>query len=59
MPFHDAGRGTIVWDGRARRVETEAVDANPLVGMALLRGHDLHIRVLPGGAVSIAPVTLQ
>jgi predicted aspartyl protease len=55
----DVYAGTIVCDGHARRVETEAVDANPLVGMALLRGHDLHVRVLPGGAVTIAPVTLQ
>jgi clan AA aspartic protease len=55
----DVYAGTIVWDGHARRVETEAVDAKPLVGMELLRGHDLHIQALPGGAVSIAPITLQ
>ena len=55
----DVYAGTIVWDGRARRVETEAVDAKPLVGMGLLRGHDLHIRALPGGAVTISPITFE
>jgi clan AA aspartic protease len=55
----DVYEGTIVWDAQMRRVETEAVDAKPLLGMALLRGHDLHIQALPGGRVTITPTTFQ
>jgi len=44
---------TVVWDGEQRLVEVDAVNAAPLVGMALLDGFDLHIRVADGGHVVI------
>ena len=44
---------TVLWDGRPRTVEVEAIDADPLLGMALLEGHDLHVAVVAGGAVTI------
>lgn len=53
LPVHS---GKIVWKGQARMIEIYAVDAGPLVGMRLLAGCDLHIRVIAGGAVTIAPV---
>jgi clan AA aspartic protease len=49
----DVYNATIIWDGQPRTVEVEAVDAQPLLGMALLRGHDLRVQVVPGGPVCI------
>src|SRR5204862_5414705 len=44
---------TVIWDGQARTVETDAVDNDPLVGMGLIYGHELRIRAVDGGAVTI------
>lgn len=44
---------TVLWDGQQRYVEADAVDTTPLVGMSLLNGYDLHIRVADGGHVLI------
>jgi clan AA aspartic protease len=48
---------TIIWDGKPRRILVEAADTDPLVGMALLRGHDVRMQVIPGGAVLITPLS--
>jgi clan AA aspartic protease len=47
---------TVVWDGQPRAVEIEAVDAQPLIGMALIHGCDLRIHVANGGSVTIETV---
>lgn len=52
----DVFAAAILWDGRPRTVEVEALDAQPLVGMALMRGHELRVHVKPGGVVTIAGV---
>jgi clan AA aspartic protease len=52
QPF-DVYVATVDWDGPSRNVEVEAADAQPLIGMALLRGSELRIQVVPGGSVSI------
>lgn len=44
---------TVIWDGDPRHVETDAVDAPPLVGMALLYGYHLHVHIEDGGRVLI------
>jgi clan AA aspartic protease len=44
---------TVLWDGQQRYVEADAVDTVPLVGMSLLDGYDLHIRIAEGGQVVI------
>ncbi len=44
---------TVLWDGLARYVETDAVDTPPLIGMSLLDGYDLCVQVRDGGSVSI------
>ena len=44
---------TVLWDGKQRYVEADAVDTTPLVGMSLLDGYDLHIQVANGGQVVI------
>src|SRR5215212_654485 len=49
----DIYAGRVLWDGQARQVYVEAVEGSPLVGMLLLRGYDLHIEAIDGGAVTI------
>ncbi len=44
---------TVLWDGQPMYVETGAVGVDPLVGMALLDGHNLNIDVENGGLVLI------
>ena len=40
----------IMWDGRPRNILVGATDTDPLVGMALLYGHDRHIQVVERGS---------
>lgn len=47
---------TVTWDESACCVSANAADITPLVGMSLLAGHDLSIRVRDGGRVLIQPV---
>ncbi len=49
----DIYTATVIWDGRARHILVESADTDPLVGMALLYGHDVHMQVVEGGSVSI------
>jgi len=47
---------TVLWDGQPRMIEVEAAETEPLIGMALLAGHDLQMRVVPDGEVAITPI---
>ena len=49
----DIYAAVIRWDGAQRNILVEAADTDPLVGMALLAGHDVHIQVEEGGTVII------
>lgn len=49
----DVHEATVVWDGSSRRIAVDAVDIDPLVGMALLDGHELTIQAVRGGRVVI------
>jgi clan AA aspartic protease len=53
----DVYRESVLWNGLPRRVEVNASDAKPLLGMSLLAGHDLTIRVVAGGGVTITPLS--
>lgn len=44
---------TISWDGRQLEIQVAASGSTPLVGMMLLDGHDLNIRVRDGGEVTV------
>lgn len=44
---------TVFWDGNARDIEADESESVPLVGMLLMDGHDLSIRVREGGRVII------
>jgi clan AA aspartic protease len=49
----DVYEGTILWDGKALSVLIDEIDADPLVGMALLEGYELKAEVRSGGKVTI------
>ena len=49
----DIDAATVIWDGTPRNILVEAADTDPLVGMALLYGHDVHIQAVEGGSVLI------
>jgi clan AA aspartic protease len=51
----DVHEVTIMWDGEPRNIEVEAIDADPLAGMALLERHQVTMVVVPGGEVTIEP----
>ena len=50
FPVH---RVTVLWDGGQRHIETGAVGATPLVGMAMLDSHSLYVEVKDGGRAVI------
>ncbi len=52
----DVYTASIDWGGRKRQVEIHATEGDPLIGMAMLRDHDLHVRVVPDGLVNIDPL---
>ena len=43
----------VEWDGKVRTILVDEVDAEPLVGMRLLRSHELKIQVRARGKVTI------
>jgi clan AA aspartic protease len=55
----NAHEGTVLWDGRLRRVTVEVADTEPLVGMKLMRESELKIEVVEGGLVSILGLSLS
>lgn len=45
--------GKLVWDGKVRTILVDEADTDPLVGMRLLRGHELKMQVRARGKVTI------
>ncbi len=45
--------GKVLWDGKLRTILVAEADADPLVGMRLLRGHELKMHVRARGKVTI------
>ena len=45
----------VEWDGVLMDTSVTAVGGDPLLGMGLLYGHDLHVQAVPGGVVEIRP----
>jgi len=52
----DISAATVLWDGKPRQILVDATDTAPLLGMALLEGHDLRARVMAGGGVQIEAI---
>lgn len=46
----------IDWEGGNRQISVQSVDAQPLIGTDLLLNHDLTIRMVDGGPVTIAAI---
>jgi clan AA aspartic protease len=44
---------TVIWDGQYREIDINESETTPLLGMQLLRGHDLQMRIIEGGTVVI------
>jgi clan AA aspartic protease len=53
VPF-DMYSAVVVWDGQERRVPVAATESVPLLGMPLLHGHELLVRVRSDGEVLIS-----
>ena len=49
----DIYEAQVEWDGVLMRLEVDSADTDPLLGMSLLYGYDLHIPVVDGGTVVI------
>jgi clan AA aspartic protease len=49
----DVFEATVLWDGKARRILVDEADADPLLGMAMLDGHELNMQVQEGGKITI------
>ena len=45
--------GKVTWDGKVRTILVDEADTDPLVGMRLLRGHELKMQVRARGKVTI------
>ncbi len=45
--------GKVIWDGKVRKILVDEADADPLVGMRLMKGYELNIQVRYHGRVSI------
>ena len=52
----DVYAGSVVWNGRLVALEIDESPCDPLIGMKLLEGFELNIRVRHNGAVSIRPL---
>jgi clan AA aspartic protease len=52
----DVHVAAIHWNGRWQTILIQSIDADPLLGMALIAGHDLNARVIDGGRVEIEAI---
>ena len=52
----DVYQTNVIWDGTEMGVDIYAIGAEPLVGMALLRGSRVTIDVTEGGPIVIEPL---
>jgi predicted aspartyl protease len=46
-------QGVVLWDGQERAVPIQASAGSPLIGMGLMRGHELTVQVMDGGNVTL------
>lgn len=46
-------RAKVLWEGEERDAEVLALEGDPLVGMSLLYGHEVRLRVVEGGSVVV------
>lgn len=51
----DVYEAIVEWDGQLRTVEVDSLEGVILLGMQMLQGCDLRIRVVAGGVIEIVP----
>lgn len=44
----------VLWNGQWITIDVEAADTEPFIGMSLLHGYDVRLRVEPGGEVLVS-----
>ena len=49
----DVYSGLVIWDGELQRIDINASEAAPLVGMSLLYGYRIQLDAIEGGSVTI------
>ncbi|MDP6355829.1 MAG: clan AA aspartic protease [Planctomycetota bacterium] len=49
----------VIWDGRKRVVEADSSEGELLIGMAMMRGHDLSIRITDQGEAKIEAFVIE
>jgi clan AA aspartic protease len=49
----DIYEAQIHWDGQIRTIEADAAEVEPLIGMSMLYGYELRVRVIDGGTMTI------
>jgi len=52
QPF-EVYSANVIWNGQPRKVEVNVTETFPLLGMSMILKHDLRIKVIEGGAVTI------
>lgn len=52
----DLSLAMAVWDGQMRMIEVDTLESEALVGMKLMEGYDLSVRVMVGGPVTLKPI---
>ena len=49
----DVYSGFVIWDGELRRIDINASETDPLIGMSLIYGYRIQIDAIEGGTVVI------
>jgi clan AA aspartic protease len=49
----DVYTGLVIWDGELQRIDVNASEAAPLIGMSLLYGSRIQLDAIEGGTVTI------
>ncbi len=52
----DVYSGFVLWDGEFRRIDVNAAETEPLLGMSLLYGYRMRLDIVEGGTVIIQPL---
>ncbi|MFN8748181.1 MAG: clan AA aspartic protease [Pseudanabaena sp.] len=46
-----------IWDGKAKEIEVNSAETDPLIGMSMLRGYRLQVDTIEGGLVVITDLS--
>jgi clan AA aspartic protease len=52
----DLFAATIIWDGNEHPILVQEIENAPLLGMSMLVGYDMTVRVIEGGLVTISAI---